>query len=149
MSGAPIRIGDRVTLHYRIACMNEEIVNTFSDDEPETFTLGQGEIDPRLEALLLGLAAGDHRTWQLEPGEAFGSPDPALIHDIPRADFPPETELIENRQMAFDLPNGQSMNGLIRTIGADAVQVDFNHPLAGLPVEFEVRILAVEAASAS
>ncbi len=147
MSGTPIRIGDRINLHYRLSCMGEEIVNTFADNEPETFTLGQGEIDPRLEALLLGLAAGEHRTWQLEPGEAFGSPDPALIHDMPGADFPPDTELIEGRQMVFDLPNGQAMSGTIRAIGADTVQVDFNHPLAGLPVEFEVRILAVEAAA--
>jgi FKBP-type peptidyl-prolyl cis-trans isomerase SlpA len=147
MSGAPIRIGDRLTLHYRLACRGEEIVNTFSDNEADTFTLGHGEIDPRLEVLLLGLAAGEHRTWQLDPGEAFGFHDPALVHDLPRADFPAETDLAVGRQMAFDLPNGQAMNGIIRHIGADTVQVDFNHPLAGLPVEFEVRILAVEAAT--
>jgi FKBP-type peptidyl-prolyl cis-trans isomerase SlpA len=147
MSGTSLRVGDRVTLHYRLACQGEEIVNTFSDGAPEIFILGQGEIDPRLETLLLGLAAGDHRTWQLDPGDAFGPRDPALVHDMPRADFPPETELAVGRQMAFDLPNGQAMNGIIRNIGADTVQVDFNHPLAGLPVEFEVRILAVETAA--
>ncbi len=145
MSGAPIRLGDRITLHYRLVCRGEEIADTFGDDEPETFTLGGGEIDVRLEALLLGLAAGDHRAWQLDPGDAFGFHDPAMIHDLPRADFPPESELVVGRQMAFDLPNGQSMSGIIRAIGEDSVQVDFNHPLAGLPVEFEVRILAVEA----
>ena len=53
MSGKPIRPGDRVTLHYRLACQGEEIVDTFADDMPETFVLGMGEIDPRLEALLL------------------------------------------------------------------------------------------------
>lgn len=147
MSGTPIRVGDRITLHYRLACQGEEIANTFSDDEPETFILGQGEIDPRLETLLLGLAAGDHRTWQLDAGDAFGLRDPALVHDLPRVDFPPENELAVGRQMAFDLPNGQAMNGIIRHIGADTVQVDFNHPLAGLPVEFEVRILAIETAA--
>jgi FKBP-type peptidyl-prolyl cis-trans isomerase SlpA len=147
MSGASIRIGDRITLHYRLACRGEELVNTFADDEPETFTLGRGEIDPRLEMLLLGLAEGDHRTLDLQADEAFGLHDPALIHNLPRADFPPETELAVGRQMAFDLPNGQAMNGTIRNIGADSVLVDFNHPLAGLPVEFEVRILAVEAAA--
>ena len=70
--------------------------------------------------------------------------DPALVHNLPRADFAPETEWVAGRQMAFDLPNGQSMHGIIRGISADTVQVDFNHPLAGLPVEFEVKILAVE-----
>jgi FKBP-type peptidyl-prolyl cis-trans isomerase SlpA len=144
MNESSIRPGARVTLHYRLACRGEEIVNTFSDNEPETFILGLGEIDARLEALLLGLGPGDHRTWELEAGEAFGLHDPALVHDLPRADFPPETELAVGRQMAFDLPNGQSMHGILRSIGVDVVTVDFNHPLAGLPVEFEVRILAVE-----
>ncbi len=144
MSGNPIRPGDRVTLHYRLACQGEEIVDTFADDMPETFVLGMGEIDPRLEALLLGLAPKQRRTFHLDAGEAFGVRDPALVHNLPRADFAPETEWVAGRQMAFDLPNGQSMHGIIRGISADTVQVDFNHPLAGLPVEFEVKILAVE-----
>lgn len=139
-----IRPGARVTLHYRLTCRGEEIVDTFADDQPETFTLGGGEIDARLEVLLLGLVPGDHRTWRLEAGEAFGLPDPALVHPLPRADFPPETELREGLQMAFDLPNGQSMNGILRAIGDETVTVDFNHPLAGLPVEFEVKILSLE-----
>lgn len=139
-----IRPGSRVSLHYRLACRGETIVDTFADGTPETFTLGGDEIDARLEALLLGLAAGDRRGWQLAPEEAFGLRDPERVHTLPRADFPPETALQEGLQMAFDLPNGQSMHGILRAIGADAVTVDFNHPLAGLPVEFEVEILAVE-----
>ncbi len=139
-----IRPGARVTLHYRLTCQGEEIADTFADDEPETFTLGGGEIDARLEILLLGLVPGDHRTWRLAAGEAFGLVDPALVHALPRADFPPETELREGLQMAFDLPNGQSMNGILRAIGDETVTVDFNHPLAGLPVEFEVEILSLE-----
>lgn len=139
-----IRPGARVTLHYQLACQGEAIVDTFADDAPETFSLGGGEIDARLEVLLLGLVPGDHRSWQLDAREAFGLPDPALVHALPRADFPPHTELREGLQMAFDLPNGQSMHGILRTIGDETVTVDFNHPLAGLPVEFEVKILAVE-----
>ena len=46
--------------------------------------------------------------------------------------------------MAFDLPNGQSMHGILRAIDAETVTVDFNHPLAGLAVEFEVKIISVE-----
>ncbi|MBM4181206.1 MAG: FKBP-type peptidyl-prolyl cis-trans isomerase [Betaproteobacteria bacterium] len=139
-----IRPGARVTLHYRLACAGEDIVDTFADDEPETFSLGRGEMDGRLEILLLDLRPGDHRSWQLDAREAFGLHDPALVHALPRADFPPQSELCEGLQMAFDLPNGQSMHGILRAIGDETVTVDFNHPLAGLPVEFEVKILAVE-----
>ena len=139
-----IQPGSRVTLHYRLSCQDQELVNTFAEQVPESFTLGGGEIDVRLEALMLGLAAGDHRTWHLEAGEAFGSRDSALVHDLPRSDFGAEAELREGLQMAFDLPNDQSMHGILRAIGPEVVTVDFNHPLAGLPVEFEVKILSVE-----
>ena len=144
MNATGIRPGSRVTLHYRLVCREQVIADTFADDQPETFILGGGDIDGRLELLLLGLVPGDERTWELEASEAFGHHDAALIHDLPRADFPPETKLAAGVQMAFDLPSGQSMNGILRTLGPDTVTVDFNHPLAGLPVTFAVRILAVE-----
>lgn len=145
MSG--LRPGDQVTLHYRLECGGEEVVNTFPD-EPETFTLGAGELEGRLEALLLGLgpnaSQGQHLTFELEPGEAFGQRDEQLVHTLPRQDFPTHMELAPGHGVQFDLPNGQSMMGTVLEIGEDTVKVDFNHPLAGLPVTLEVRILSVE-----
>ena len=138
-----IRLGDRLTLHYRLSCRGEPIVDTFAG-EPETFTLGHGEIDTRLEALLLNLHAGEHRVFQLDAGEAFGTHDENLLHDLPRAEFPAPETLKLGDQVEFTLPNGQALGGIVRALEGDSVRVDFNHPLAGLPVEFEVRILAVE-----
>lgn len=141
MSG--LRPGDQVTLHYRLECGGEEVVNTFPED-PETFTLGSGELEGRLEALLLGLTEGQHLTFELGPGEAFGQRDEQLIHTLPRADFPNDMELEPGHGVQFDLPNGQSMMGTVLEIGEDTVKVDFNHPLAGLPVTLEVQILSIE-----
>lgn len=140
---APLRLGDQVTLHYRLSCQDEILVDTFTDG-PETFTLGHGEIDPRLESLLLDLRVGDHRVYDLAPGEAFGPHDPAMIHTLPRDDFPSSLELDVNGGVDFALPNGQAVSGSVLEIDADNVRVDFNHPLAGLPVNFEVQILAIE-----
>ncbi len=138
-----LHLGDRVTLHYRLTCQDEILVDTFAAG-PETFTLGHGDIDARLESLLLGLSAGDHRLFDLGPGEAFGSHDPAMIHTLPREDFPPEMALEVQGGVMFDLPNGQSVNGTVLELLPDHVRVDFNHPLAGYPVEFEVQILAID-----
>ncbi len=138
-----IRIGDRVTLHYRLACEDEEIVNTFSD-EPETFQIGGGDIDPRLEALLNGLQNGDHRTFELPPGAAFGDHNAEMVHELPRAEFAPEMSLVPGNDVEFTLPNRQTLHGIIRSANDEHVRVDFNHPLAGLPVVFEVKILAIE-----
>ena len=142
-----LRPGNLVTLHYRLECGGQEIVNTFGEG-PETFTLGVGELEARLETLLLGLSVGDHVTYELGPGEAFGPHDPALIHTLPRSDFVANLaagqELAVDGGVEFTLPNGQTLTGSVLEIGADSVRIDFNHPLAGLPVVFEVKILAIE-----
>ncbi len=138
-----LKIGGLVTLHYRLACQGEEIVNTFAA-QAETFRIGQGDIDPRLESLLIGLHAGDRRTFHLEAGAAFGNHDAGMLHDLPRADFTADMVLAPGHDVEFTLPNGQTLNGIIRSLDADSVRVDFNHPLAGLPVEFEVMILAIQ-----
>jgi FKBP-type peptidyl-prolyl cis-trans isomerase SlpA len=138
-----IRPGDRVTLNYRLSSMGQEIVNTFPDG-PETFVLGTGEIDPRLEFLLTGLVAGDCRSWQLEPRQAFGARDESMVYPLPRGDFPADAEIEPGNVAEFNLPNGQTWSGTIVVAEGDEVRVDFNHPLAGVPVEFEVEIIAVE-----
>ena len=138
-----LRPGDRVTLHYRLECNGHEVVNTFPD-EPESFTLGSGELEIRLEALLLGLQVGEHAAYELGPDEAFGPRDEELVHTLPRSDFPTDMELEVGHGVQFDLPNGKSMMGTVLAIDGETVTVDFNHPLAGQPVNFEVEILSVE-----
>jgi FKBP-type peptidyl-prolyl cis-trans isomerase SlpA len=138
-----LRIGDLVTLHYRLTCKGEEIVSTFAD-QPETFRIGGGDIDPRLEVLLTGLRVGEQRTYELEPGAAFGNHEPQRVHSMPRDEFAADLMLAPGHEVEFTLPNGQTLRGIIRALDDTSVQVDFNHPLAGLPVEFEARILAIE-----
>lgn len=138
-----IRPGDRVTLHYRLACGDEEVVSTFGG-EPETFALGGGELAPGLETVLLGLAAGTRRTLRLAPGQAFGDRDPARVQTLPRAEFPPGLEPVAGNMADFTLPNGQTLSATILEVDDRGVKLDFNHPLAGLPVDFQVHILAVE-----
>lgn len=138
-----VRPGSKVTLHYRLECAGQEIVNTF-DAGPETFTLATGELEPRLEMLLLGSQTGDHLTFELGPDEAFGPRDAAMIHTLPRSDFPADMTLTEQGGVEFTLPNGQTLNGSVLEIGPESVRIDFNHPLAGLPVVFEVQILAAD-----
>jgi FKBP-type peptidyl-prolyl cis-trans isomerase SlpA len=138
-----IRLGDRVRCHYRLTCAGEEVASTFCG-EAEGFTLGHGEIDPRLESLLLDLKVGDIRQFDLEPWQAFGARDAALVQSLPRDEFPAESRLEPGLSVEFDLPNGEQLIGHIESVSDDSVTVDFNHPLAGLPVRFECEIVAIE-----
>ncbi len=137
-----LRLNDRVTLHYRIRCLEQEVSNTL-ETGPETFVLGQGEIDPRLELCLTGLKTGDHRLFQLEPWQAFGERHDDLVQTLPRGDFPADMELLVDHMVEFEVPSGDTMQGRILALDTDSVRLDFNHPLAGLPIEFEVTILDI------
>ena len=138
-----IQPGSRVSLHYRLSSYGQDIADTFPD-APEVFRVGTGEVDARLEQHLLGLVAGERHLFQLHPWQAFGERDETLIQSLPRADFPAESDLTPGHQVEFDLPNGETWLGTVLDADADQVRIDFNHPLAGLPVEFDVQILTVD-----
>jgi len=143
MSDQRPRPGDRVTLHYRVSSYGQEIADTFPS-APETFRIGDGGIDPRLEQALTGLTEGERRVFELHPWQAFGERDETLVQTLPRADFPAGMELPPEHQVEFELPNGQTMVGTVLAADAETVRIDFNHPLAGLPIEFEVHLIAIE-----
>jgi FKBP-type peptidyl-prolyl cis-trans isomerase 2 len=65
---------------------------------------------------------------------------PELIQALPKNDLPADMEFAVDQLVEFAMPNGQTLAGRILELGADAVQVDFNHPLADLSIEFEVEI---------
>jgi FKBP-type peptidyl-prolyl cis-trans isomerase SlpA len=138
-----ILTGSQVTLHFRITLPDgTEALSTF-DEEPLTVVIGDGTLRGGLELALYGLKAGDTQTLTLEPDQAFGFHDDALIHRMPRSDFPDDMALEEGQVIGFTTPAGDEAAGSIMAVGDQEVSVDFNHPLAGKQVTFEVEILEV------
>jgi FKBP-type peptidyl-prolyl cis-trans isomerase SlpA len=142
--------GSFLTLHYRLAGPDgEDLVNTFSD-KPATLSLGSGELSPALEARLLGLAEGTRTTLQLEPGEAFGPRNPEMIQRVAlkllrELGDPDETWRVGD-VVQFPTPDGSgNFAGVVREVdtAGEWAQFDFNHPLAGQPVTFEVQLIGV------
>lgn len=136
-----------LTLHYRLAQLDgTDIVSTF-DGNPATLMLGSGQLAPVLEELLLGLPEGTHRTFDLEPGVAFGPRNPELIRPVTRATLDensvPGAEYRVGDLVDFAAPGGGRFSGILRELHDDAAIFDFNHPLAGQPVRFEVKLISV------
>jgi FKBP-type peptidyl-prolyl cis-trans isomerase SlpA len=136
-----------LTLHYRLATADgTDIVTTFGGT-PATLLLGQGQLAPYLEQRLLGLAEGTHATFDLGPNEAFGERNPELVqlvskktleeNSVPDADYQ-VGDLVE-----FNAPKGGRFAGVLRELREDAALFDFNHPLAGQPLRFEVQLISV------
>jgi len=156
LSAAPlIQEGSFLTLHYRMAGPSvdgkpgADIINTF-DGKPATLSLGTGELSPAIEQRLLGLPEGTRTTFELPAGEAFGERNPELVQWVARKLLnelgDPDEQYKVGDVVQFPTPDGMGQYaGAVQQIkeGGDAVQFDFNHPLAGQPVVFEVQVIGV------
>lgn len=134
-----------LTLHYRIALAeppHAEVLSTFGG-HPATLVLGSGELAPALEKCLLGIQSGETRTFVLEPEQAFGGYRNELLQRMPPDAFPDHLRVETGQVIEFAGPDGARLSGLVKEIGSGETLVDFNHPLAGRPIRFEVEILAV------
>ncbi len=108
--------------------------------EPLRFTLGDGTFVKNLEEMLIGLEKGTTAKMTLSPERAFGMPDSANFQNMARSDFPAEMPLEEGHVIGFNTPTGEEIPGTIHEVNDESVVVDFNHPLAGATVVFEVTI---------
>lgn len=156
LSAAPlVQAGSFLTLHYRMAGPSvngkpgADIINTF-DGKPATLSLGAGELSPALEQRLLGLPEGTRATFELPAGEAFGERNPELVQWVARKLLnelgDPDEQYKAGDVVQFPTPDGMGQYaGAVQQVkeGGDAVQFDFNHPLAGQPVVFEVQVIGV------
>jgi FKBP-type peptidyl-prolyl cis-trans isomerase SlpA len=98
---------------------------------------------PCLEDCLIGLSEGERFVFDLTPEEAFGAPNPLLVERIARAALPSDVALRENSVVEFTTPNGRTFSGFLRELDETSGLFDFNHPLAGKSVRFEVEIIAI------
>jgi len=143
-----VQRGSFLTLHYRLAGPDgADIINTFAD-KPATLSMGTGELAPAMESCLIGLAEGTRTTFRLAPGEAFGERNTELLQRVKRGLLdelgdPDETYHVGD-VVQFPTPDGQgAYAGVVREIGDEWLLFDFNHPLAGQPVTFEVQLIGV------
>lgn len=135
--------GSQVRLHLSIALADGTVVENTFDDEPVTFTLGDGSLDEGLELALLGLKTGDQQSLTLMPGQAFGMPDPEAVRNLPLNAFREELSPQPGAIIAFSSAEGDELVGTVRQVKDEEVEVDFNHPLAGHEILFKVQVLSI------
>jgi FKBP-type peptidyl-prolyl cis-trans isomerase SlpA len=133
--------GDTIDLRYAIRARNgTEILSNFDEPRADTLTLGDGTLAQTLEQWLIGVAPGERHVFLLDPWQAFGTSQPELVQTLARRDLPPDTEFAPDTLVEFAMPNGQTVAGRIVETDGESIRVDFNHPLADLPIEFEVEV---------
>jgi len=146
-----VALDNLITLNYRVAVEDgsaegAEIVSTFGST-PATLQLGSGELAPTLEACLDDLPVGERHVFLLEPGQAYGPHNPELIQRLPKTELPNGgADIGVLTLVEFAAPGemgGAKFTGLVRELDDTSALVDFNHPLAGKSIRFEVEVIGV------
>lgn len=135
--GVPVR------LHFSLHLETGEEVDTTRRGDPASLTVGDGNLLPGFEAVLLGMKAGDDAQITLEPEDAFGLHRDENVQIMRRDRFGDDLVLEEGLMVSFSGPGGE-LPGVVRRIMEETVEVDFNHPLAGRRIVFDVSILSVD-----
>ncbi|MGQ9425507.1 FKBP-type peptidyl-prolyl cis-trans isomerase [Gilvimarinus sp. F26214L] len=146
MSELLIGPGTQVTLHFAVKLDDGSEVDSTFDSNPATFVVGDGNLLEGFEKLLFGLTAGDRNSFEVLPEQGFGAHNPNNIQEIPRSSFEDGMELSEGLMVSFADANNNELPGIVQSFDEQTVTVDFNHPLAGRNLIFDVEVLAVEPA---
>ena len=141
-----VRIGpDReVTLHFALKLENGDVVDSTEGKAPATFKVGDGNLLPGFESALFGFKAGDKRTVQVLPEQGFGQPNPQNVQTMPRSQFK-DMELSDGLLVIFNDAANTELPGVVKAFDDSQVTIDFNHPLAGKTLSFDVEIIEVKA----
>ncbi|CDF86118.1 putative FKBP-type 16 kDa peptidyl-prolyl cis-trans isomerase [Pseudomonas knackmussii B13] len=144
---ADVRIGaeTEVTLHFALKLEDGNVVDSTFDKQPATFKVGDGNLLPGFELALYGLKAGDKRTLSIDPEQGFGQPNPANVQIMPRDQFE-GMELSHGLLVIFNDAAKTELPGVVKEFDEQRVTIDFNHPLAGKTLAFDVEIIEVKLA---
>jgi FKBP-type peptidyl-prolyl cis-trans isomerase SlpA len=143
-----VQPGSFLTLHYRLAGPDGgTLVDTFNEP-PATLTLGAGELAPAMERRLIGLPEGARESFDLAAGEAFGERNPQLLQRVKLSLLhelgDPDADYQVGDVVQFPTPDASaSYAGVVREVGDGWLLFDFNHPLAGQAVRFDVHVIGV------
>jgi len=134
--------GRKVSVHYRGTLDDGEEFDSSEGREPLEFVAGDGDLIPGFEKAVLGMEPGQRKQVTLEPEDAYGPYEDDLVVEGPRNAFP-EGELKVGASFTVHLRGGEEAVGRVVRIEKDTVAMDFNHPLAGKRLTFDLHVLSV------
>jgi FKBP-type peptidyl-prolyl cis-trans isomerase SlpA len=146
MRNLAIGVGTRVTLHFSLRFPDGNVIDSNFEKEPATFTVGDGNLLQGFEQSIFGLQEGDRKSVVIKPEQGFGQRNPNNVQEIPRSQFGADIQLEEGLMLSFADAQKTELPGVVKRFNDDVVIIDFNHPLAGRDIVFEVAILKIEPA---
>ncbi len=136
-----------VSLDYTLRLDSDEVVDASGDQGPLVFLQGVGQIIPGLERELAGMVVGDEKSVSVAPADAYGELNPDAFESVPRDLFPADMELAEGVELHLQDQDGGIAAAFVSEVHPDSVLLDFNHPLAGETLNFDVKVAALRPAT--
>ena len=147
--GSPMTVseGKSISMEYTLTLENKEVLDSNVGGEPLTFTQGSHQIIPGLETALDGMKAGERKQVTVAPEQGYGKVDPQAIQEVPIDQIPPDARKVGVQLQGKD-GQGRVVHPTVTEVKEQVVVLDFNHPLAGKTLYFDVKILDIQAATA-
>jgi FKBP-type peptidyl-prolyl cis-trans isomerase SlyD len=135
--------GKNVSVEYTLTLDDKSVVESNVGKQPLTYTHGTQQIIPGLEKALEGLAVGDTKEVTVAPADGYGEKDPEALQEVQKKLIPPDA-LVVGARLQGKAPDGHMVYPRVAEIKDDTVVLDFNHPLAGKTLHFDVKILDIQ-----
>ncbi len=140
--------GKVVKIHYTLSFADGDVIDSTEGEHPFPYLHGAENIVPGLEAKLEGAQVKDRIKVMLQPAEGFGEYDEAMVHEIDLADLPEATDLSEGDELFLLNEDEEEIPGIIEEIKSESIIVNYNHPLAGEALVFDVEVVEIREAAA-
>jgi FKBP-type peptidyl-prolyl cis-trans isomerase 2 len=139
-----VKSGDTIKIHYTGSLDDGTVFDSSEKhDQPLEFVVGGGQIIKGFDTAVIGMKVGEEKKIRLEPKEAYGDINPMLIRKFPKDKLPSDRDMKPGMMLLMGLPNGQQMPVKITEVETTEVTLDLNHPLAGKPLNFALKLMEI------
>jgi len=142
-AGPVVSAGKSVTAHYTLTVDGKE-VETSKGKEPVKFKVGNKEMIPGFEKAVMGMKAGQKKSFKVDPKEGYGVEDPKAVQNVPKSQLPKDTKLKPGMTIYARMKDGSQVPVKVQEVKKDVVVMNFNHPLAGKTLNFDVEIVEIK-----
>lgn len=136
-----------VTIHFKVKDQNGDVVDSTKKNEPYSFIKGQNQILPKLEEKIGDMIIGSTKKLDLPADQAYGEYNEKAVQQVKRSDFPENTRVEEGMGFIANTSEGKQLPFTVKKVENEDVTIDFNHPLAGKDLSFEVELVNVREAT--
>ena len=137
-----VKKNSRVRLYYQMTTSEGQEIDSTEEGSPFEFVCGRGDVVPGFERELMGMEPGMKKTFTVSPEDAYGQRSEDLVKKLPRASFPGDVKLTKGQRFSYRSEQGTELIQVC-DVTDETITADFNHPLAGKAVHYDVEILDI------